>query len=126
MEINGLVIDTVPVMEIIEFAKKQVLREYTDAAKLLSTDTKFLVQAALNAPKGDDLNDKVFEYINGVDGIIKIIEYAIRKHNKNVKEEVIVEFFSEILKKEEGEDIAPKLKCVMEAIYGTSELDKKK
>ena len=120
MEINGLIIDVVPIVKILEFASKKVLANYYEQIKTISKDNKFLIDAAINAPKGNVLDNLAIEWVTSVEGALKLVEFSVHYHNKDVQPKQIEDIFNELMKNQEN------MKVVVETIMGTNEVEDKK
>lgn len=120
MEINGIKIETVPIVKVLDFASKKVLQNYYDQIKSISKEGKFLIDAAINAPKGSVLDNLSIEWITSVDGALKLIEFAIHYHNKDINNKVVEDIFENLMKDQEN------MRVVVETIMGTVEVDDKK
>jgi len=120
MEINGIKIEVLPIVELIKYSKKEVLKEYNDQIKQFSTDTKFIIDAAINAPKGQKLDELALEWMSGLDGLIKIIELSINRFNPNIASDKVQALICELIKDQE------KFKSVAEHVMGSDIVEDKK
>jgi len=120
MDLNGIKIEVVPIVKVLDFASKQVLKNYYEQIKQISKDGKFLIDAAINSPKGSVLDQLSIEWITSVDGALKLIEFAIHYHNANIDNKKVEEIFENLMKDQEN------MRIVVETIMGTAEVDDKK
>jgi hypothetical protein len=120
MDLNGIKIEVVPIVKVLDFASKQVLKNYYEQIKQISKDGKFLIDAAINSPKGSVLDKLSIEWITSVDGALKLIEFAIHYHNENINNKKVEEIFENLMKDQEN------MRIVVETIMGTAEVDDKK
>lgn len=97
MELFGLQIGVVPIVKIIGFAKECVIKEYIKNAKLVDTNSKFILE---NMPKGEALDKLAFEYLDTVEGGLMTIQLSLNVHNKELTEDKINKFMEEIMKQE--------------------------
>lgn len=122
MEINGVKIEVVPIIKILKFAAKEVISEYTENIKSVSKDNRFMIDAMINAPKGNKLDDLSLEWVTGAEGMLKLVEFAIHYHNKNIDNKKVEDILVELIDSSNQE----RLRGVVECIFGTDIVEDKK
>ena len=125
ININGIIISAMPINKILEFANKQVLKDYYEQIREISKDNKFAIDAAINAPKGAKLDELGFEWIYSVNGLCKLVDYAIKYNDSKVDQKKIDEILETLIKNKE-ENKTNNLKNIIDIIMGVDEVEEKK
>lgn len=120
MIINDIVIDKVPIIKIMNFAKKSIIAEYMENGKKISNDSKFLLSLLNSLPKGEELNNQIDSWMSSIDGILSIIEFSIRFHNDKIENDKIESFITNIIDKN---DNGKTLKSILDIIYDIKDVE---
>jgi hypothetical protein len=93
-----------------------VKKEYLNNIKqLIGSDTKALIDASLSLPKGDKLAELAEDWRTGLDGVMAVLQYSLRKANKGITDDEV---------KSACESIVPdQIKGLVAFVYGIDEVD---
>ena len=118
MDINGIKIDVVPIVGLLNYFEKHIIAQYRTDVESVSKDLKFILSALKDAPRGDELREKMDAYRLSVDGMIETVKYSINYHNKDIDVNKIQELFDKL----DTEHLTELIKT----IYGIKDIEDKK